>query len=267
MNELPSYILKANVDSHNINYLWDDSLIDETLQYDYAQHIISKIDKISLRAKIILGIGVYEWILGRLGEFASNPIPFQVWEVALCANIDKNYATYMEFEREDYIGPIEGALWCGFTSIIPMLYVSDNITDLDNIDKYDDEDSLVYGGNHGAADLGLVQNIALVLHILPQNKIPLFKSWLDGATNRLIKHYTMPKDDPFANLFGYKDDKDWLGDYVAREVLDLDYPYHPKDAVKLCDQFLQQVDYRNNPLLVPPQQLTGKIKHPYRLLE
>lgn len=271
-NSFRQFLKNADLNHQYVDYTWDDTDVTKGWNFDYANDYIEKLEKISLRAKLVLMIGVYEWVYARFESFPMPAIFSHMAEAAYCANINKFYLIShialdnMNISRKDFIGPIDGALYCaGRMALLPTMYVSDNTTDIDDdsVELWEmDED---YDLERWKSKLPFL--IAEVLHILPQDKVPLFKHWLEGVTNRLVEHYIMPEEDPFANLFGHKNDKEWLGDYVAREVLDLNYPYNPKDAVKLCDQFLQQVDYRNNPLLVPPEQLTGKIEHPYRLVE
>lgn len=260
---LPHYIIEADIGSPNIDYSWDDYTIDTVLDYEYANQIINDIGTLSLRAKITVAIGVYEWLIGRFLPYLQSPLYLHIAQAAWVANIDKHYLYYTEIDSDDFNGPIEYAMWLGFSALLPVLYVSQNINDPDGEEYVDAENP--YNPNEWAMALNML--ISVTIYVLPQDKIVLFKTWLEKAITRLKLYYTQAADDPFSNLFGEEDNGDWLGDYIAREVLDLDYPYNPKDAVKLCDQFIQHVDYRNNPLLVPPEQLTGKIEHPYQLVE
>lgn len=270
MNNFSSYLSSLNLTNFNIDYTWDDTKPEEILDYDYANTIFDKIETISWRSKAILLTGIYEWIYSRLSYYHKNDIFYQMIDAAYTATINHFYliSIYdldsLDNVRNNFIGPIEGVLWCaGYSSLLSCFYINDGSIDLESSASEDHGDSYtIY-----KIDDDLIYNIALAQHILPLEIRPLFEGWLEGVINRLIKYYVMPKKDPLDNLFGYKDNKNWLGDYVSREVLDLDYPYNLQDAVKLCNQFLQQVDYRNNPLLVPPEQLTGKIKQPYRLIE
>lgn len=261
-----SYILPGYIDStlnqYPIDYSWDDSNVESKIDFSYAENITHHFTPITLRAKLLLLSGINDWILVRLSAIPFEPIFYQIAEAAYCANINK-YLFNLKFQlfRNDYQGPVNGVLWCsGYSSVLANYFMSALSDDLDDNELYEEYHPTVI-------DDDLTFLIALTFHILPKEKKAAFDDWLTQVIKRLSHYYIPKQDGEFDHLFGFENDKDWLGDYVAREVLDLDYPYHPKDAVKLCDQFLQQVDYRNNPLLVPPQQLTGKIKHPYRLLE
>lgn len=262
--QLPHYILQASLNNPVIDYFWDDTNIDQKLDYNYASAFITKLEPCTLRAKIGLSIGAFEWVLGRFYQLNDKAVFYQLAQAAWCANIDKRYLKYIELDNREYRGSVDYALWLAYAALFPVLLVSENISDPKDKDNY--VDPLFMYDKEGWQD-SLSTLLAIVKYILPNDKLPLLESWLNQVIDRFVIFYTAQKEDPFANIFGHKDDKEWLGDYVAREVLDLDYPYDPQDAVTLCDQFLQQVDYRNNPLLVPPEQLTGKIEHPYRLVE
>ncbi|AKJ41634.1 hypothetical protein [Pragia fontium] len=260
--QLPCYILSADINNPIIDYYWDDQNVDKILADDgYADKIIEKLELVSLRGKIALSIGVYEWILGRFHHLISDPIPYQIAEVAWCANINKYYATYIEYDRGEYLGPINGVLWCGFSFLTPVLYVSENVSNPTSPDEYRD----IYPYDENQWKISLVYLISIVIHILPDSN--LFKSWLEGCVERLIKYYTIHEEGPFDNLFGHKDKQNWLGHYIAREVLNLNCNYDPKDAVFLLNKFLSQVEYKENPLLTPIDDLEklskGEIKKPF----
>lgn len=262
MYQLPDYIIFSQINSPNINYSWDDSDVESCLNYDYANYIINKVNAISLRAKIALSIGIYEWILGRFEGLYHNVIPKQIAEMAWCANINKEYTYYLEFDRAEYLGPINAPIWCGFSFLIPTLYVSENV----GIDESNASD--IFGYDENAWETALLYLISITIHIVPKNKLSIFIDWLEGVVHRLLNFYIMPEEDPFINLFGHKNDKDWLGDYISREVLDLNYAYFPDKSVELCDKYLQSVDYISNPFLLLPEDIANnKIKTPYRLLQ
>ncbi|MBK5072181.1 hypothetical protein I2492_04015 [Budviciaceae bacterium CWB-B4] len=264
--QLPNYIISANINNPIIDYQWDDQSVEESLTgYKYADEIIRRLEPVSLRGKIAISIAIYEWILGRFNQLTNDPIPYQIAEVAWCANINKYYATYIEYDRDDYLGPINGALWCGFSFLTPMLYVSENISNPTDPDEYRD----IYPYDENQWKLGLAYLIPITIHIL--NAPSLFKNWLDACVIRLLNFYTMPPEGPFDNLFGHKNKKEWLGDYVARELFDLSYNYNPKDAITLLNKFLSRVDYKKNPLLTSIDEFKrlskGEVKEPYHIIE
>lgn len=265
---LPHYIISANIDTSVIDYKWDAYSVGEYIDYNYADEIIAKIDAVSLRAKICLMTGVYEWVIGRLYSICRDPIFFSMAEAAWCANINRFYlipqseyyrTNYIDMER--YRGPVDGVLWCtGQASLFCDLYVSDNTINTDNSIGLFETNSTYYL-DAWREDLRFL--VAIVIHILPDDKLELFKRWIVGVSTRLVDYYTMKPEGVFDNLFGHEDDKDWLGDYVAREVLDLNLDYDPEQAIPLLNKFLSQVDYKSNPLLAPIDKLSKYIKTPY----
>lgn len=262
MYQLPEYIKANKINNPEINYSWNDSNIESGLNYDYANDIIDKIDKVSLRAKIVLSIGIYEWILGRFEGLYDNLEPEQLAEMAWSASINKEYTFYIEIDRVNYLGPINAPIWCGFNFLIPALYVSENA----GIDQSNASD--IFGYDSDAWITALLYLISITILVLPPNKVSVFTGWLDGIVDRLLHFYQITEEDPFANLFGHSDEKNWLGEYISREVLDLNYNYNPNEAIKLCDDYLQSVDYNNNPFLLSPEKIkTSKIKNAYRLFE
>lgn len=268
--KMPAYIINAEIDSPEINYIWNDSDVDSCLDYRYAVDITDNIQSVSWRSKITLIAGVYEWILGRFHRLCHNSLYFYMADAAYCGAINTYYLIQhyqlddMKINRYDYLGPVEGALWCaGRSSLLPGLYIADTSARMD--DEYDYEDYDYYTLNKWEGDLQFI--IALTLHILPQDKILLFKNWIEGVVKRLLEFYIQPEEDPFANLFGYKSENTRLGNYVAREILDLNFDYNPEDAITLCDRYLQSVNYTTNPFLLEPKRIKNKIKIPYRLLK
>lgn len=43
---------------------WDETAVTKNFNYTYAKSIINKVSSVSLRGRITLIIGIYEWILG-----------------------------------------------------------------------------------------------------------------------------------------------------------------------------------------------------------
>lgn len=92
--KLPNYIIKEKINSNIIDYTWDDSCMGGHLDYSYANFFLEDISTLSLRAKIALAIGIYEWILGRYKDLYNDSIPFQVAEAA-CISIPHNRAIHI----------------------------------------------------------------------------------------------------------------------------------------------------------------------------
>jgi hypothetical protein len=240
---MADYIINASIGTPVIRYVWDDTRASSDFKYECVD-LVEKLKNVSLRSRIALGIGVYEWIIERYRFLSDDPIPFQLAESAWCANIKKEHGEYVELNRSSYAGPIRGPLWCAVTWLLPMVYFSD-----ENEDEWQS---------------GIEYLVRLAMHVLPQPEI--FEQWLNLVLDRLINMHPAPKDDPYEDIFTDHEEKR-RGPLVAREALDPTFDYHPEDAPLLLDQFLRGVDYTNNPFLRSPEELKeAGIEHPYRVL-
>lgn len=265
MINLPHYIINAAINSQSIDYLWSEDKQSQPFNLEIATPFVSKLASVSLRAKVTLIIGCYEWVIGRFYNVVDESFFLQLQEAAWCANVNKNYIRKDLFiEKNEYPGPIEGALWYAYSCIIPALYMAEGMT---STDLEDDEaeflvDDYFFDENEWKNSLRYL--ISLVVHILPTEKTSQFINWLECVTTRLVDLYTMHQKGPFDNLWGHNDEREWLGNYVAREALDPNYHYQPEQAVALINRFFQLVD-KSNPLLNSLVQLKEKIKDPFKI--
>jgi len=239
----PLYIEKAKQDTPMLLYPWDDTQVRGSLKYD-TDDLIEQIELGSLRAKTVLAIGVYEWVIWRYRLLYNEPTPVQIVEASWCAAIDRRYIQYIELVRSEYTGPIKGPLWVASMNLVDMFYETPE------------------GKNQWRVSIHYLSRIAM--HVLPKPEI--FEQWLNAVTDRLVNMYPAPEDDPFEDIFN-DHEEERRGPLVAREALDPAFDYHPDQAPQLLDQFLRSVDYKNNPFLRSPEELMELgIEHPYRLL-
>ena len=240
---LPQYIIDAGVDSSVVDYVWDDTRTSSDFEYDCGD-LIERLKSVSLRGNIALGIGIYEWIIGRYQFLSDDPIPFQLAESAWCANIKKEYGEYIELNRGSYTGPVRSPLWGAVTWLLPMVYFSDE-------EEYEWQSGIDY-------------LVRLAMHVLPEPEI--FERWLGAVADRLIDMYPAPEDDPFEDLFGNEHEEERRGPLVAREALDPSFDYSPEQVPALLDRFLRGVDHASNPFLRSPEELIeAGIEHPYQI--
>ena len=244
MHIVPSYVVNSKIDSLYIPYIWDDTRAGDDFTFD-PQIFLDNFSHISLHGKYALGIGIYEWIVWRYNKISEkSEVVFYIAEAEWCASISPLYVEYIELNRKEYLGPVDGPLWCAATMVSSMTEYGPD----------EDED----------CDACIAYLIQLAMHVLPDTKI--FEQWLDAAIKRLMKDYPQQEEDPFENLFE-EDKEERKGPLVAREALDPSFDYHPDQAPRLLDQFLRSVDYKNNPFLRSPEELMELgIEHPYRLL-
>jgi len=240
---LPNYIIDAGINVPIIKYVWDDTRTSSDFAYNCGD-LIDRLKSVSLHGNIALGIGIYEWIIGRYRSLSDDPIPFQLAESSWCVNIRKEYSEYVELNRSNHLGPIRSPLWGAVTWLLPMVHFSDE-------EEYEWQSGIDY-------------LVRLAMHVLPRSEV--FEQWLNTVVQRLINMHPAPQDDPFEDIFN-DHEEERRGPLVAREALDPAFDYHPDQAPKLLDQFLRNVDYKNNPFLRSPEELMELgIKHPYRLL-
>jgi hypothetical protein len=169
----------------------------------------------------------------------SDRTPQNALEAAWCANIDRRYCEGLEFSHEEWTGPIRGPLLSCMNLMHEALF-----------------ESLEEGTKPVHCPLLAAQ---LAQHVCAGSVAP-FVAWRDAAIDRLNLFYRAP--DPFLDLYG---------ESVSRLVIppqafDPDIEFDIEQASRLADDFLRSVDYRNNPLLVAPEQLKrdGFEGEPYR---
>jgi len=231
---IPGYIAAAGIDEPVLQFEWDDWVPSKGFQYD-SDKVVKKLARVSLRAKIAVAIGMYEWIIWRFRSVSDDPTAFQVAEAAWCANVRRDYVEYFELKRRDWLGPVRGPLWGAITWLLPMIFFSDDAPE--------------------EWESGLSYLPRLAMHVLP--KPTVFEQWLDVGTKRLLRFHPAPEENPFEDLFGEREEER-RGPLVAREVLDPDFDYRPEMATELLRKFLRTVDYARNPYLRKPDEMVAE---------
>lgn len=263
---LPHYVISKSLNNPVINYTWYDpnpnKVFSENI-IEQGQHVVNLIRPVTLRAKIALMIGVHEWVLGRFLQLTNKALPFQMAEASWCANVNVDYVPYFELNVDEFIGPIDRALFYSTVCLHNVIFVSDNIYDLDDLEDEEKDPEYFYSGDEW--EVNLRDMIALTLHIIPSDKVVFFERWLEITVSKLISLYS-PKiePDPLDNLFGQDNNLSLLGDYVAREVLDPEFPFDKEQTVTLINHYFSTVD-KNNPLLRPIKQMKNRIPDPYKV--
>lgn len=232
----PKYILTAVGDNPiiKLEFEWFDWKASELFEYDPSE-LLERLSVATPRAKIATAIGMYEWILWALktDNIKLDQISYDLVEAGWCANISPSYMEYFEISRKEWVGQIRGPLWCATTWLVPMFFY-----------KEEGEEEL---------ESGISYLSALAFHVVPNKDI--FQKWLDQLIDRLILSYTDSPQDIFYDLF---EEEDKGGDLVSKEVLDPFFTYQPNDVSKLIQQYLNDVDYKNNELLNSPETMLEK---------
>lgn len=73
--------------------------------------------RLAIRGRMALAVALYEWLVWRFDGMQDRPDPIEVLEASWCATVDPRYLIYFELDRDDWVGPIDGPLWCGMTHL------------------------------------------------------------------------------------------------------------------------------------------------------
>lgn len=221
----PPYITAASIDRPTIRYSWDDWTAKAEEGYD-SDWVVKGLAAASWRAQVVVGTGIYEWIVHRFCSHSTDQVPRQILEGAWAATVRREHLNYTEFKRAEWLGPVRGPLWCAMTWVQPMVIAGDD-------DRKEVESGLAYLPK-------------LAVHVLPEPA--RFESWLHTAIERVCRFHQAIPEDPLEDLFSERVEER-RGPPVAREVLDPDFPYDPSKASDLVAQMLRSLDFRNNPFL------------------
>jgi hypothetical protein len=222
---LPSLPSMLNPDQREpaLRYLWDDTRASEDFKTD-ASGVVERAQAMTLRARIALGVAIYEWLVWRFSGVSTDPMPAQIAEAAWCACVDRRYMDYLELDRDEWLGPVRGPLWCATTWLLPMVFFSD--------DEPEEWQS------------GLDYLVRLARHVLPH--LAPFEVWLDTVMSRLETCFEAMPEDPFDDLFSERQEQR-RGPLVPREVMDTSLRYQPEQAEMLIERMLAEVGASGNP--------------------
>ena len=239
----PSWINFADQDRPAIRYVWDDTRAVKDLTGDAAPVLRASM-QMSLRARMILCMGLYEWNAWRFEGLHGRSEPLQIAQVGWCAAVDPRYMKFFELTRKEWIGPIEGPLWCVATWLQPAM-------------------SQGYKFPKGLYDaISLLTRMAL--HVLPETGG--FQRWLTITLERLVSTFPLQPEDPFSDLFD-RDIAQRLGPLIGRNVLDPAGEYDPVFGRIFLTQTLRDAVAEHNPFLASPDDLRDArfVGEPYAL--
>lgn len=231
---IPEYIEAAGILDPPLEHDWGEK-IPESI-YDEIPRLEGRISKLTDRATVTLAAGMAEWVAWRVSKYSDDPMLFNYIEAVYAANIDWNY-----IEPED--NPLENLLraeWKG-PARGPMRAAASILSEV--VDCAMDEEP---------ASPETVSLSNLVEYVIPDLKP--YRLWRNGVIDRLTALYPVNDDEP-------------TGDPVPREVLDLRVDFKPKMSTNLLDQYLKNLDYKNNFYLRSPKQMikSGFKGTPYQL--
>jgi len=239
----PSWVPLDDLTKRRIRFVWDDTRAMRDFAAD-ASVVLRGSMKMSLRARLVLCAGLYEWNVWRFAGLHDRPEPLQISEVAWCATVDPRYMRYFDLMREEWLGPIQGPLWCAAMWLQPAMSNGHMFP------------RSVYEA------LSFLTRMAL--HVLPDREP--FDSWLAAALDRLVEMYPLPPEEPFDDLFDRRVGQR-LGPLIGRNVLDPEKAYDPSAGVNFLAHILREARATENPFLSSSEDLedVGFVDEPYVL--
>jgi hypothetical protein len=243
MEPRPGWIRLDDGARRKLRYVWDDARVDADFEADDDEVLAAAVD-MSVRARMALAVGLYEWVLWRFVGLHDHDEPAQLLEAAWCATVDPRYLAYFALEREDWIGPVDGALWCAMAH-------------------------LREGLSHGHAYEGDLYDTLRFLHGLAIHVLPdpaPFQAWLEPVLEHLVDAFPAAEGDPLGDLFNERIGEQ-LGPLVGHDDLDPAGAPNPRRTQAFLRQVLDQAVADENPFLATPDDLAdlGFDGEPYAL--
>lgn len=234
---LQRFAYLGGYDRSGIRYLWSDARASQDFAFPLAEAEAktARAEAASLRACLALCTALFEVVAVRFENLDRDPYPALFLEAAWASLADRRYARYDERLRSEWLGPIRGPLWCGFTWLGPALHFAD-----DSAAEW--QSALIY-------------LIRLAYHVIPASQ--RLAEWLDGSIDRIVQHHPAVVVPPLDDLFGRY--AEWRrGPYIASACFDLTQPYTATHAHALMLEHLHSVQWGANPLLKPPEELADE---------
>ena len=227
----PPWVDFGDGDLRVLTFLWDDARVFDDFTGD-ATRVLDAAPEMSIRARLALLVGLYEWILWRFDGLYQRAEPEQILEAAWCATVDPRYLKFFELTREEWVGPVEGPLWCAFT------YLEHGFRQA-NAFEADTYTALEF-------------NYLLAHHVIPDARP--FEHWVDRVLARFVERYPVGASETFEDLFEERIGEH-LGPYVGRDALD---PARPPDMARdraFLLEVLQETRSVENPFLADEDDL------------
>jgi hypothetical protein len=228
----PSWICFTDQEKQTIQYTWDDKREWQNVTGD-APPVLGAATQMSLRAGIVLCLGLYEWIVWRFEGLHRRAEPLQIAQVGWCVTVDPSYMVFFELDdRSKWPGPIEGPL----RSATSCLHFA--------MSEWHRSPDNVYGT---IPDL-----TQLAMHVVPD--VDRFEAWLKIILDRLIQTFPLVPEDPFEDLFGHRVAQRF-GPLIGRSVLDPTTEYMPPEGRDFLAQMFREAQAEENPFLASPSYL------------
>jgi hypothetical protein len=213
------------------SFVWDDTRVPRDFRAD-AGWVVDAADELSVRAQMVLCVGLYEWVRWRFDGLHDSPKPTQIARAAWCATIDPRYMLWFELSRDEWLSPVRAPLWCAATWLRPA--VADG-------DEQPEE----------LAD-GLDFLTRLALHVVPNPQ--RLEAWLRAVLPRLAELFPVTEESLFDDLFGARTGER-RGALIGPRALDPSTPYDPASGHNALAQLLARARTGQSPYLASPEEM------------
>jgi hypothetical protein len=229
----PHWVNFGSADRRQLRFRWDDARVDDDFTGD-ASVVLSAALKMSVRARMALAVALSEWVVWRFEGLHARDEPRQVLEAAWCATVDPRYLAFFDVPREEWVGPVEGPLWCAMAYLqhgLPKGYELEG-------DLYDAMELLYL----------------LAVHVVPEPEA--LERWLGPTLQRLVATYpvSLSDDDGLQDLFDHHIGER-LGTLLGRDTLDPTLPIDLARDRRFLTQVLTDASATENPFLATPDDL------------
>lgn len=218
---VPAYIESANIQDTTVRYKWDDWNVEQA-EEPIDEDVFERLNRLSLRANVVLTIGTAEWIVERFRPLLDVQFPLQYLEAAWAQCVHFRYASCVWEDRapkDEWTGPVKGPVGIAMTRVMYAVEQAE-------------------AQEYPSLRAAWISNLAQYLMHDPKP----FQSWFESILKR------------FERLFPLQPENK-LGAVIPREVLDPAYEFKADDTVKLIQNFLSGLDYEANPFLSHPEEM------------
>ncbi|GJH29932.1 hypothetical protein [Caballeronia novacaledonica] len=206
-------------------YPWDDWDVKRAYRpADPAVH--ATLTPLPRRAQIGMTIAIGEWIVCRLDKVDPDSDPKDYIEAAWCGNIHTVYCPYVEFDDDDWRGPVRR----------PLQLVMAIINDAFYFEGVDPAENAAW-------------MFRLAEHVLPRTDSLV--AWRDAVVPRLARYFPTPVVDEFDFSYDWQESEP----LVPREWFNPAFDAPSWDADVLARRFLAGVDFLDNPFARTPDEI------------
>ncbi|AKU97351.1 L-serine deaminase [Labilithrix luteola] len=222
----------ARIASRDLSFEWDERNVIAYYRY-LDEDVFERIDPLTGKANLGLTIAAAEWLVERFSACHADVIPQNYLAAAWAGAAHPAYCAYMETSDDDWRGPVRGPLAMAMSIVNDAMY---GLSDHPNV----------------ALRACWMHN--LVTHVLPDTEA--FEDWWEACVDRLEQVHAIDVElagrEP--DLFDSFPDQ---GAAVPPQAFDPAQPYHPLQAWRLWDEYLQALAPATNPTLPDPTALDG----------